>query len=91
IDHRKNIEGLIRAFAHLPKELQDTHQIAVVCSAQPENKHQLQQLAKKLGIRKERLVLTGYVPEDHLLVLYNICSLFVFPSWYEGFGLPALE
>lgn len=91
IDHRKNIDGLIRAFASLPERLKDTYQLAIVCSAQPENKYQLQKMAEKLGLSENSLVLTGYVPEDHLLVLYNICSLFVFPSLYEGFGLPALE
>jgi glycosyltransferase involved in cell wall biosynthesis len=91
IDHRKNIDGLIRAFAKLPKELRETHQLAIVCSAQPENRQHLEQLAGKLGMSKSALILTGFVPEDHLLALYNLCSLFVFPSWHEGFGLPALE
>jgi glycosyltransferase involved in cell wall biosynthesis len=91
IDHRKNIDGLIRAFAKLPKKLQETHQLAIVCSAQPENRQHLEQLAEKLGVTKSRLILTGFVPENHLLALYNLCSLFVFPSWHEGFGLPALE
>ena len=36
-------------------------------------------------------MLTGFVPEEDLLVLYNLCKAFVFPSWHEGFGLPALE
>jgi glycosyltransferase involved in cell wall biosynthesis len=91
IDHRKNIEGLIRAFASLPKGLRDSHQLAIVCSAQPESKHELEQLAEKLGMSKRDLILTGFVPESDLLTLYNLCSLFVFPSWHEGFGLPALE
>jgi glycosyltransferase involved in cell wall biosynthesis len=34
---------------------------------------------------------TGYIPEEDLPVLYNGASLFVFPSLYEGFGLPVLE
>lgn len=91
IDHRKNIEGLIRAFAKLPKKLRETHQVAIVCSAQPEIRQHLEYVAEKQGISKNSLIITGFVPEDHLLALYNLCSLFVFPSWHEGFGLPALE
>ena len=35
--------------------------------------------------------MTGFVPEEDLIALYNSCKLFVFPSWHEGIGLPALE
>ena len=37
------------------------------------------------------MVCTGYVPDAHVPVLLKGAELFVFPSWYEGFGLPALE
>ena len=91
IDHRKNIDGLIRAFSRLPASLRRAHQLAIVCSAQPESRHMLEQLAAQQGLSKDELVLTGFVPEDDLVALYNLCALFVFPSWHEGFGLPALE
>src|SRR6185436_6494304 len=39
----------------------------------------------------DRIVFTGFVADSELLQLYNACDLFVFPSFYEGFGLPALE
>jgi glycosyltransferase involved in cell wall biosynthesis len=44
-----------------------------------------------LGLDEDDLLLTGYVSDDDLLLLYNACTLFVFPSWHEGFGLPVLE
>lgn len=91
IDHRKNIEGLIRAFALLPEDLRKEHQLAIVCSAQPGARDTLFGLAKKLRLPKDALVLTGFVPEDDLVALYNMCKAFVFPSLHEGFGLPALE
>lgn len=91
IDYRKNIEGLIRAYASLSKSLRSRHQLAVVCSIQPHDKNQLENLAKKYQLKKDELVLTGFIPEDDLLGLYALCKLFVFPSWHEGFGLPALE
>ncbi|MBT9551226.1 MAG: glycosyltransferase [Hydrogenophaga sp.] len=91
IDHRKNIEGLIRAFSKLPTVLRNAHQLAIVCSMQPGRKQLLERLAAQVGLGKDEMVLTGFVPEDDLLALYNLCTLFVFPSWHEGFGLPALE
>jgi len=91
IDHRKNIEGLITAFASLPKSVRADYQLAIVCSVQPHDKARLLELAKKSGLKPNDLVLTGFVPEEDLVALYNLCHAFVFPSWHEGFGLPALE
>jgi glycosyltransferase involved in cell wall biosynthesis len=91
IDHRKNIEGLIRAFARLPNSLRQQHQLAIVCSARNEDKYRLMRLAKGQGLINDDFVLTGFVPDDDLVALCNLCKLFVFPSWHEGFGLPALE
>lgn len=91
IDHRKNIEGLIRAFSKLPKNLRDNHQLAIVCSIQPAAKESLTSLVLKVGLNKQQVVFTDYVPEEDLILLYNLTNLFVFPSWHEGFGLPLLE
>ncbi len=91
IDLRKNIEGLIRAYAALAPELQQRHQLAIVCSARDEDKQRLLQLAAAQGLAADRVRLTGYVPDADLPPLYQHCALFVFPSWHEGFGLPALE
>lgn len=91
IDHRKNVEGLIRAFAKLPSEIRKSHQLAIVCSVQDVDRARLLDLARQHGIHKNSLVITGFVPEEDLIALYGLCRLFVFPSWHEGFGLPALE
>jgi glycosyltransferase involved in cell wall biosynthesis len=91
IDHRKNIEGLIRAFGLLPKAVRDRHQLAIVCAAHEADQQRLEGIARDAGLSDQQLVMTGFVPEDDLLSLYNACTLFVFPSWHEGFGLPALE
>jgi glycosyltransferase involved in cell wall biosynthesis len=89
-DQRKNVEGLLRAFALLSDELRETYLLVTVCSLQPEGRHKLERMAWELGLQKQ-LILTGFVSDEELVALYNLCSLFVFPSWYEGFGLPALE
>lgn len=91
IDTRKNIEGLIAAYASLPLNLRKDHQLAIVCSADQQTTKNLFKLATSLGLEETDLVLTGFVSDEDLLVLYNICKLFVFPSWHEGFGLPVLE
>lgn len=91
IDYRKNIEGLVEAYAGLPAALRRQYQLAVVCSIQNPDRFRLERLAAKLNLARDDLVLTGFVPDDDLVSLYNCTSLFVFPSLHEGFGLPALE
>ena len=91
IDHRKNIEGLIRAFAKLPTKLRKAHQLAIICTVQPESRNRLERLAIQQGLNKDEVILTGFVTEEDLVTLYNLSTLFIFPSWHEGFGLPALE
>jgi len=89
-DLRKNIEGLIKAYSILPKELRDKYQLVIASKIDEINLKRLKSYAKKLMIEND-IVFTGHVSEDKLVKLYNICSLFVHPSFYEGFGLPALE
>lgn len=91
MDHRKNVYGLIQAYATLPPDLRDQHQLAIVCKLTPEQIHNIRHLAQQLGLSNESFVLTGFVSDTDLLTLYRLCKLFVFPSWHEGFGLPLLE
>lgn len=91
IDLRKNIEGLITAYAVVPVTIRQAHQLAIICSVQANDQAALEKLASQAGMKKHELVFTGFVPEDDLIALYNLCKAFVFPSWHEGFGLPALE
>nr|WP_306824191.1 glycosyltransferase [Acidithiobacillus ferrooxidans] len=91
IDHRKNIEGLIAAFALLPKAVRESHQLVIVCKVDDVARTTLMQHARRHNLAIDAVVLTGYLPEDDLITLYHLCAVFVFPSWHEGFGLPALE
>lgn len=91
IDHRKNIDGLIRAYASLPAAVRTGLQLAIVCSIQPHHRADLERRAAEAGLARDELILTGFVPDDDLILLYNLCTVFIFPSWHEGFGLPALE
>lgn len=91
IDHRKNIEKLIEAYGLLPKAIRRKHQLAIICTIQDADRKRLGKLAQKVGLETGEVVFTGFVSETDLVALYNLCRLFVFPSWHEGFGLPVLE
>ena len=90
-DERKNINGLMIAFSNLPNDIRSNHQLVITGKIHKEPCAKIIQYAKALGLRDDELILTDYVGEDDLIVLYNLCRLFVFPSFFEGFGLPALE
>lgn len=90
-DERKNHLRLIEAFSLLPQPLRESHQLVIVGRLPDEHKALFEKKAYDSGLRKTDVIVTGEVSDKELLHLYNICSLFVFPSWHEGFGLPALE
>jgi glycosyltransferase involved in cell wall biosynthesis len=91
IDFRKNIEGLIEAYALLPGALRRQYQLAIVCNIADHDRIRLQRVVAKFGLVASDVVFTGYVSDEDLVALYNSTGLFVFPSLQEGFGLPALE
>lgn len=91
IDYRKNIERLITAFAMLPSSIRGGYQLAIVCSVPAAERLRLERLIASEGLASDEVVMTGYVSDEDLVSLYNLCTLFVFPSLHEGFGLPALE
>jgi glycosyltransferase involved in cell wall biosynthesis len=88
-DPRKNIATLLCAYAGLPEGLRATHELAIVWTHTHLAGH-IAALADELGIRDRIRFLTGVTNQD-LVALYNMARLFVFPSRYEGFGLPLLE
>ncbi|MFL6725632.1 MAG: glycosyltransferase [Sphingomicrobium sp.] len=90
-EERKNFDGLIRAFAALPRELRDQYQVVLAGNANDEVRKHLQGIAESEGLRERDVVFTGYVSDSDLAQLYRHCTLFVFPSFHEGFGLPVLE
>lgn len=91
IDYRKNIDGLIKAYARLSGDIRTTHQLAIVCAVEPSEKARLKAVAAENGLADDELILTGYISHDDLVVCYRLCKVFIFPSWHEGFGLPVLE
>ena len=51
----------------------------------------IEQTLQKIAQYKDRIIITGYVPDEDLSAIYSGATAFVFPSLYEGFGLPILE
>jgi glycosyltransferase involved in cell wall biosynthesis len=90
-DHRKNIQGAIDGYASLPADTRQTTQLVIVCAMEPHRILNYTNLARKSGIDKNDLLFIGFVPEDDLVELYSTCDVFVFPSLYEGLGLPIIE
>lgn len=90
-DERKNLPRLIQAFAALPPHLRTTHQLLLAGKISQVDLEHLHHHARLASLGADELIFTGYVSNQELHQLYNLCHLFVFPSWHEGFGLPALE
>jgi glycosyltransferase involved in cell wall biosynthesis len=85
---RKNLLRLVEAFARLPREL-DGFKLVLVGKAQWQQSAVYNKV-RSLGIG-ERVVFTGYVADEVLALLYRGALALVYPSLYEGFGLPVLE
>lgn len=89
-DGRKNLDGLIRAFGAMPKELKEQYQLVIVCKLSQEAVDGFMKLAKESDA-DGRVICTNFVTDEELLILYNLAHLTAFPSKYEGFGLPVVE
>ncbi|MDQ2867462.1 MAG: glycosyltransferase [Verrucomicrobiota bacterium] len=91
IGSNKNIHGLIEAFALLNSEVRCDYQLVLVGCLEHRHREKLGELASKFGLETDQLVVLGFASDEELVMLYNLCHLFVFPSNQEGFGLPPLE
>lgn len=86
-DPRKNIASLLKAWNILPKNLRSNFKLLIVGSKSKSfreefyNKH----------LDYYNVLFKGYVKDDELIDLYRNAMLFVYPSFYEGFGIPPLE
>jgi glycosyltransferase involved in cell wall biosynthesis len=89
IQPRKNVFGLLRAYAELASRPGKTPKLVLV--GRPGWLHEpLFRAVKDLNIESD-VVFTGYVPDNDVPALLSGALALVFPSFYEGFGLPALQ
>lgn len=86
LEPRKNLSALLRAFALVRRRTPETSLVLVGGwgLADAEVERDLDQLGRSV-------IRPGYVSDEELAILYSATTCFVFPSLYEGFGLPPLE
>ena len=89
IEPRKNLGRLIKAYCRMKKEDNIKHKLVIAGSPGWLHRETLD-LARRPEFKNEIFFL-GHVSSEQLLYLYNASSLFVYPSLYEGFGLPVIE
>lgn len=92
LEPRKNIESIIEAFSLFKKENTVSNQNTklVIAGKKGWLFENIFNLVNKLSL-KDDVIFTDYIDENDKSIIYNMASLFVFPSLYEGFGIPVLE
>jgi glycosyltransferase involved in cell wall biosynthesis len=83
----KNITGLLNAFKILTEKKSD---IQLLLVGKQHKESDLRRIVNELDI-SDRVIFAGFVPNEHVFLLLQESSLFVFPSFYEGFGIPLLD
>jgi len=89
IQPRKNIAGLIGAYHLLCQDPGFKYHLVVAGGVGWKNQD-ISRLVVELGL-KDRIIFTGYISSLDLPNLYNLAAAFIYPSFYEGFGLPVVE
>jgi len=87
IEPRKNLIGLLKAYALLEDKLKAEYKLVLVGFKGWENR----EIMKIIKENEKSIFYLGFITDEELAKVYNLASLFVFPSFYEGFGLPPLE
>lgn len=90
-EERKNVERLLEAWALLPRDLRSSLQLVLVGRLRPDFAARWHAQAARVGLRESEVVFTDWIPDSLLRALYQSARLSVFPSLYEGFGLPVAE
>lgn len=86
---RKNVCGLIKGFKNSLKSLNKKISLVIAGSLKDDAKSIID-LINSLDL-KDKVILTGFIEDEYLPILYNGSEGFIYPSYYEGFGLPPLE
>jgi glycosyltransferase involved in cell wall biosynthesis len=89
IEPRKNLQTLVRAFEQISRDRHERTQL-VIAGGEGWMTGDFDRLVRASDFR-DRIQLTGYLSDEELRALYSSCTVFVYPSLYEGFGLPPLE
>ncbi len=90
IDQRKDMPGLLEALAQVTRGGGNADLVIAGKISGDKQYPAFMEHIKRLGL-ENRVRQLGYVPDEHLPGLFSACTAFLFPSHYEGFGLPPLE
>lgn len=92
-DHnpRKNFIHLIKAFIRFLEIVPQSKTVLVITGPNALDSENIKKLLEENPLYKNRIILTGYLTDKDLPALYSMAQMFIFPSLYEGFGLPVLE
>ncbi|MFH0852649.1 MAG: glycosyltransferase family 1 protein [bacterium] len=91
IEPRKNIGGLIKAFEVMKDKNKNWDEIHLVIAGSPGWLCSHIYKASRRSKHADKIIFTGFVEPQDKVYLYNLASLFVYPSFFEGFGFPPLE
>lgn len=86
---RRNLSALIRAFGILKTEHRLPHKLLIVGADLP-GTSPFRKVIAELGLDDE-VVIRGHASHEEMVSVYNAAELFIYPSSYEGFGMPVLE
>ena len=89
LEPRKNLEGLILAFNKFKRRCKTQYKL-VIAGRPGWMYHNVYKLASKSPFNRD-IMFIGFISVQHKPYLYNLADLFVYPSFYEGFGFPPLE
>lgn len=89
LEPRKNVTGLLDAYADLPAAIRHEHPLLIVGAWGWKQEELRRKLAERGLANAVRLM--GYLRDEELACFYSACTAFVWPTLYEGFGLPPLE
>lgn len=89
LEPRKNLITLIKAFNRFKLNTSSPHQLVLLGKKGWKSEGIFE--AIRTSVFRDSIVLPGYVEKEDLPLLYNAAEFFVYPSFYEGFGLPILE
>ena len=92
LEPRKNIEGILCAFEEVKKEKKTSliNLTLIIAGKKGWMYDYIYQYVKEHGLEK-KVIFTGYVPDNDLPALYRNALCFLYPSFYEGFGIPVIE
>ncbi len=90
-DPRKNLQGLIKAYSNIPINLRKKYKLVLAGKLFDSEINLLEKCIEECDLKRNQIIILGYVSDEFLVTLYRKCKLFIFPSLHEGFGLPVLE